>query len=41
MDCKNCEKEIIKVVDKWYHKDSQKWFCDTAHAEPKEAKTKK
>ncbi len=36
MKCKNCNKEIIKVVDKWYHEETTRWFCNTKHAEPKE-----
>ena len=35
MECKNCGKEIQKVVDKWYHIKTQKWYCNTDNAEPK------
>ena len=36
MKCKNCGKEIQMVCGKWYHVESQKWLCNTAHAEPEE-----
>ena len=39
-ECKNCGKEIVRVVNRWYHKNTQKWFCNTKHAEEKEAKKK-
>lgn len=35
MKCKNCNQIIVKVVDKWYHKKTSKWFCNTNYAEPK------
>jgi hypothetical protein len=34
MRCKNCGKDIIQVSGRWYHKESQKWYCDTSHAVP-------
>ena len=34
MNCKHCGKEIIKCVDRWYHKQGSKWLCNTKHAEP-------
>ncbi len=34
MNCKNCGKGIIKCADRWYHTETQKYFCNTNHAEP-------
>lgn len=34
MECKNCGEDIIKVVNKWYHSKSQKYFCSREYAEP-------
>ena len=34
MKCKHCGKEIIKCMDRWYHKEKSTWFCFTTHAEP-------
>jgi len=31
--CKNCKKEIQQVCGKWYHSESQKYFCSRKHAE--------
>jgi len=36
MLCKNCGMFIVKVVDRWYHSVSGRWFCSTLKAEPDE-----
>lgn len=34
VECKNCGQGITKVIDKWYHILTQKWYCDTSYAKP-------
>ena len=32
--CKNCGREIVKVVNRWYHTDDSKRHCSTKVGEP-------
>lgn len=27
--CKNCGREVVRVVDRYYHLDTSRWSCPT------------